>query len=390
MERRKGETKRQHYVPRMILRHFSNDGKRTSLVVDGKRIDEASLRDQCQESYFYGADQVMEKSFADEEARISAFLGDLNPDRFIAFDDDTSHQLRLFVASQHARTRGAAEHHSKFAGAFVKETLRDDVTVNGHKTLQPDDLDLIEVRIKNAQHRAIWTAAKSSPVLIDMRVKFIKTARTPGFVVADHPVVAYNQFAEHHPILSRYPTRTGLAAKGLQLFMPLSPSIMLAVYDPATYQYGGNSMVCTAGPADVAFLNRMQAVNAYSCFYFNPQRMVDASLNDLVEVRRKHPSVYEKKVATSDMLQREDGSLSKFVAVYQTEVRVGAKLSFIRPLDGRCYEDYSGPTVPIRSPAVLEFARRYGEMLEEEVASRRGSSGTRAESSADLHHPPAS
>ena len=49
MSERKGETKRQHYVPRMILRSFSNDGKRISLLVDGRRIDGASLRDQCQE-----------------------------------------------------------------------------------------------------------------------------------------------------------------------------------------------------------------------------------------------------------------------------------------------------------------------------------------------------
>lgn len=371
MTERKGDTKRQHYVPRMILRNFSNDRKRICLVVEGRRIDGVSLRDQCQASYFYGADQVMEKSFADEEAKMSAFFGDLNPDRFATLDDDAIYQLRMFVAYQHARTRGAAEHHSKFVGAFAKQTLRDHLMLNGHETLKPEDLDLVEVGIDNAQNDAIWTAAKSNPVLLDMAVKFIKTARTPGFVIADHPVVAYNQFAEHHPILSRYPTSTGLAAKGLQLFMPLSPDMVLAVYDPATYQYGGNSMVCTAGPADVAFLNRMQAVNAYSCFYFDPARMDDVGLSDLIETRSKHPSVYKKQVSTSNMLRHEDGRLSRLVAVHQTELRVDAKLSFIRPLDGRTYEDYSGPSVPVRSPAVLEFARRYGEELEAEVARRR-------------------
>lgn len=371
MNEREGQTRRQHYVPRMILRNFSNDGKRISLVTGGKRIDDASLRDQCQESYFYGADQVMERSFAKEEAELSAFFGDLNPDRFVALDDEAVYKLRLFVAYQLARTRGAAEHYSKVAGAFAKQTLHDALALNGHETLKPENLDLVEFGIKNAQNEAIWQAAKSNPVLFDMGVKFIKTTRTPGFVVADHPVVAYNQFAEHHALLSQYPTSTGLAAKGLQLFMPLSPSMVLTVYDPATYQYGGKSMVCTAGPADVAFLNRMQAVNAYSCFYFDPLRMADAALDDLVQVRRKHPSVYEKQVATSDMLQREDGSLRRFVAVFQTEVRVGAKLSFIRTLDGRSYQDYSGPSVPIRSRDVLEFARRYGAMLEELVANAR-------------------
>ncbi|WP_438033735.1 DUF4238 domain-containing protein [Sorangium sp. So ce204] len=371
MSERKGETKRQHYVPRMILRNFSKNGKRLSLFIDGKRIDRASLRDQCQEDYFYGADQVMEKSFAEEEGKMATFFGDLAPERFAILRDEDVHRLKLFVAYQHARTRGAAEHLSKFTGAFAKQTLRDSLVLNKSTEISPEDLESVEIGIKGAQHEAIWLAAKTHPILLDMNVKFITTARTPGFVIADHPVVAYNQFAEHHPILSRYPTSTGMALKGLQLFLPLSPSMVLAVFDPSTYEYGGKSSVCKAGPADVAHLNRMQAVNAYSCFYFDDRRMTDAALSDLEQARAKHPSVYEKHVATSPMIRREDGKMSRFIVVHHAEVRVGAKLSFIRAIDGHSYEDYKGPSVPIRSREVMDFAELYGKKLEEEVAKRR-------------------
>lgn len=68
------ETKRQHYVPRMLLRNFTKDGKRISLIVDGKRIDGASIGKQCYGDYFYGSDNVMEKSFSDSEAKMLAFL----------------------------------------------------------------------------------------------------------------------------------------------------------------------------------------------------------------------------------------------------------------------------------------------------------------------------
>jgi hypothetical protein len=57
--------------------------------------------------------------------------------------------------------------------------------------------------------------------------------------------------------------------------------------------------------------------------------------------------------------------------VHQTEVRLGTKLSFIRTIDGHSYEDYEGPSVPIRSQQVMEFANFYGKVLEEEVAKRR-------------------
>lgn len=240
MTERKGETKRQHFVPRMILRNFSKDGKRLSLFVEGKRIDGVSLRDQCQEDYFYGADQIMEKSFADEEAKMATFFGDLAPQRFANLTDDHVRQLRFFVAYQQARTRGAAEHVSRFTGAFAKQTLKDSVLLNKNPDLNPDDLDLIEIGMEGAQHEALWNATKTTPILLDLAVKFIRTERTPGFIIADHPVVAYNQFAEHHPILSRYPTSTGLALKGLQLFMPLSPSMTLAVFDLVLARLGGH------------------------------------------------------------------------------------------------------------------------------------------------------
>lgn len=375
MSERKGETKRQHYVPRMILRNFSEDGKRISLVVNGKRIDNTGLKDQCQEDYFYGADQVMEKSFADEEAKMSAFFGDLSPERFADLSEEDVLRLRLFVTYQHARTRGAAEHLSKFTGAFAKQTLKDSLILNKNTEISPEDLESVEIGMEGAQHEALWLAAKTIPILFDMRVKFVTTKRTPGFVIADHPVVAYNQFAEHHPILSRYPTATGLALKGLQLFLPLSPSMLLAVFDPSTYEYGGKSSVCTAGPADVAHLNRMQAVNAHSCFYFDGRRMTDDALSDLDRTRKQHPSVYEKHVATSPLIPREDGKMSQFIVVHHTEVRVGAKLSFIRTIDGHSYEGYEGPAVPIRSRKVMEFAEAYGKVLEEEVAKRRAANG---------------
>jgi len=99
-----GETKRQHYVPRMILRRFSKDGKRISLVVAGKRIDGASIGKQCYGDYFHGSDNVMEKSFADSEAKMASFLGDLAPARFANLTDEDVHELRMFLAYQYIRT----------------------------------------------------------------------------------------------------------------------------------------------------------------------------------------------------------------------------------------------------------------------------------------------
>lgn len=375
MSEKKGVTKRQHYVPRMLLRNFSSDGKRISLVVDGKRIDNAGLRDQCQEDYFYGSDQILEKSFAEQESEMAALLGDLSPERFETLTDRQLEIMRQFVAYQRARTRGAAQHLSDFMGAFAKQTLKDGLLLNDGRVMTVEEDEAFQVGLEAAQRDAVWQAAKSMPVLADMSVKFIATVRTPAFVVADHPVVAYNQFAEHHPVLSRYPTRTGHALKGLQFFLPVSPSMTLAVYDPATYSYGGNKRVCTAGPHDVALLNRMQAVNAYSCFYFDPTRMTEDALADLAAARRSHPSMFTKHTALGPLQKRGDGTISRIVAVRHAEMALGAKLSFVRTIDGRSYENHRGASIPVRSEELMEVARQLGDLLEAEVTRRREVAG---------------
>lgn len=374
--KKQGEKKRQHYVPKMILRNFSKDSARISLIVlaTGKRIPSAPISRQCYEDYFYGADQIMEDSFSVEEGKVASHLGDFSRSRLEGLSDTVFDELRMFVHYQKARTRGAAEHVSKFAGAFAKSVAQGTAQLNPEGGITVEDVDQVEIRLKNAQNESLWIAAKYAPIMFDMAVKFIVTDRSPGFVIADHPVVAYNQFAEHHLRLKHYPTTTGLALKGLQLFMPLSSSVTLAIYDPTTYEYGGKSRICKAGPKDVQFLNEMQAINAWECIFFDQERVDESTLESLALAREKHPSRYKKEVAKSAMIKRGDGHVSQFVVVNDIDVRVGAKLSFIRTLDGHSYEDYEGPSVPIRSEKQMEFANFYGKKLEEEVEQRKKSS----------------
>lgn len=381
MTERLGETKRQHYVPRMLLRNFTRDGKRISLIVDGKRIDGASIKNQCYGDYFYGSDNVMEKSFADSEEKMAAFLGDLAPNRFAAMTGDEVQELRLFLAYQHIRTKGAAEHVSKFMGSMAKAVLKSTAELNKNGEFTVQDLEDVEIGVENAQNDALWIGTKSLPVLFDLAVKFIATDRTPGFVVADHPVVAYNQFAEHHPILSRYPGGVGLANKGLQLFMPLSPNMLLALYDPSTYEYSGKGFVCRAGPSDVAFLNRMQAVNALSCIYFHEDRLDQQSLSDLVTTRKHHPSLYKKQTILGAMTDKPDGTKGQFIINMNSQLRLGAKLSFVRTIDGHSYEDYEGASVPPRSWEMIRLAEEYGRILEEKAAEGRAQRAADADGS---------
>ncbi|WP_461622080.1 DUF4238 domain-containing protein, partial [Bradyrhizobium sp. 23AC] len=76
------------------------------------------------------------------------------------------------------------------------------------------------------------------------------------FITSDHPVVFYNQYAEHRTIRSN----TGLASKGLQIFYPISPYHIIILYDEAIYKIGAkkSTSVDVTSVSDVQQLNDLQ------------------------------------------------------------------------------------------------------------------------------------
>lgn len=183
--------------------------------------------------------------------------------------------------------------------------------------------------------------------------------RIPRFIVADHPVATYNQYAEHHPDLSRFAATRAWAHRGLQLFLPISPEMSIALYDPQTYQYQSNSRVCGVGPDDVRMLNKLQAAHARSCFYFSSATDVPQdSLDELIECQRKSPARDEPAFEEVYLADRPEHPAIRF---RERELRLGTKLSVARPAD---YNRYPGSAMPVRSVRRLREVREYAELVE--------------------------
>src|SRR5262245_25575213 len=65
--------RREHWTSVAVRRGFE------SLVLrrgSNRPMSDVSLRGRCQEGYCYGADQVMKRSFADEEGKMATFLSE--------------------------------------------------------------------------------------------------------------------------------------------------------------------------------------------------------------------------------------------------------------------------------------------------------------------------
>ncbi len=359
--------KRQHYVPRLLLRRFSSDERRVSVVIlsTGKRIDSVGLKEQCAESYFYGEDGVLEKGFEAGERRFSEVVGDLGAARLAALTTADLFQIKLFVHYQRLRTAGAAEQMDQLTAKTAKELMP-----RGPSFERLPDFDGIRVRLTNAPQFLFAQATMLTPVLVDLAVKFLISDHSLGLVLSDDPVIVCNQYAEHHPVLGPPCSpggTTGLAMKGLQLFLPVSPRVCIAVFDPGTYEYGSptNSLV-RLGLGDVRLLNTMQVANAAKCIYFDKRAGTDSEVRRLIEARRKFTDWRTPHVTATPFTPRGDGTYSNFLLHEIPDLRVGKRLSCVKVI--RSEADNLGH-LPPRSPELLSAPEDFERFLRAKAAA---------------------
>lgn len=227
--------KRQHYVPQFYLRNFSLrvSEKLISLlhIPSDRYVPKAGIKEQAYEDYFYGRVEI-EDALGDVEkvaSRVinSAVATDELPPRL----SEGHHALLVFTLFQGFRTRAAADEADDEADKLVR-------AVAGQVPHLKDHLDEVEFSLTNAPAFSLGAAAWCYPVAIDLRYKLLCNRTPVPFITSDHPVVFYNQFLHSR---KSFGSNTGLAAKGLQIFLPLSPRHVLVFFDVDVYKVGGGS-----------------------------------------------------------------------------------------------------------------------------------------------------
>jgi len=231
----------------------------------------------------------------------------------------------------------------------MKTVAREKLARDTNPKIKPQDLELVNVTLNHPQVLAFSAAAKALPFILDLAVKFILAPPEAEFVLSDHPAAACNQFVENDPYLSQRNGWTGMAIKGIQMFLPISPQITLAAYDPTTYEYGNTrSRICRANKKDVATLNKLQAITAVNNIYFR-ESFPDHLLEDLRRDRELQRPIREVNVRLSEVMTRPDGNESRLMSLSCVNFRLGRKFHFIKQLDTESYRNYSGITLPIRN-----------------------------------------
>ena len=163
----------------------------------------------------------------------------------------------LFAATQYLRVPRKSDPGKKFTEAVVDRWLEGQLENNPELREQDTSYkligDSIEMLLGELPSILNW--------MHGLKAQVVRTEK-PKFILGDKPVVLYNQYCkqvEHYAGL-------GFNRSGIQLFMPLSPTEYLLLYDGQVYDYGKSQRVTCA---DVGTLNTLQIVQSESNVYFS-------------------------------------------------------------------------------------------------------------------------
>ncbi|EPL7676995.1 DUF4238 domain-containing protein [Elizabethkingia anophelis] len=261
--------KRHHYVPKFYLRRFSINEEGIFLglynINNERFIQNAPLKRQAYENYLYGEDDEIENALADMEGNISQMFNFWTDENLLYPPPPESNGFKLlkrFILYQAFRIPKS--------GNDIMDKLNDALkTVL--KEFKPDLWD--DIKDGSFVHESpvlfgLANAIENEHLLDYLDCKFLVNYSLLPFITSDAPVVFYNQLMEQ---TENYMGATALVAKGLQIFYPIHPRLMICLYDSNVYEFGNNcdNYCSTESIDEVHQLNGLQLINSKSQVFFN-------------------------------------------------------------------------------------------------------------------------
>ncbi|MEA5425404.1 DUF4238 domain-containing protein [Arcicella lustrica] len=349
--------KRHHYIPRFYLKRFSinNEGKFLGLYNHNSDIfvQQASLRHQAYENFLYGEDDEIENALADMEGNVARMFYYWTEEKLLyppPLETEGYKLLKRFILYQIFRTPKS--------GNDMIQALN-----QGFKTLVKECESEFWGNIKDC------TIVHESPVLFGLLnsighehlldyldCKFLVNLSQLSFITSDAPVILYNQLLEKS---ENYMGATSLTAKGLQIFYPIHPRLMICLYDSKVYDFGNGCINCcsTESIEEIHQLNGLQLINSKSQIFFD-EFISEEYIKELCD----H---YEEYRGTAKNINKiiNKGS-RKFFLTSSEKTHIDLSLSFFKLKVNP--NDFTKELCPIRHPS-LERPSNKGISFEDQL-----------------------
>ena len=315
------DNKKQHYVPRFYLKRFSRDGKKINIwnLQRKKKIYSAKLRTQCYRNYFYGKQLDVEKALGNVEGEMGKILTKLDECRELPKPRSPEHHfIVLYVLLQYYRTVYLAQSLNEMNDQITKHLFGNTAKAKGI------NMDKFKIVLQDVPRYALAHTVESYPLLLDLHYKLLINRTGVEFVTSDNPVVLYN----HLFYFRKSGSNTGLAQKGLQVFLPLDPNHILLLYDGSAYAVGKRTrdIVNVDLSKDILEINTLQMCSASSNVYFGDSQL------DVESLHEKAAKFRRLKKSSLDVFhgpETEDHK-QELVQISRNDIRTNLNPSFLR------------------------------------------------------------
>ena len=233
------KAEKQHYVPKVLLRNFCNLPKDQICAFDkwnGKsfKTNISNVASERNYNVYKDGDETLnaEPFYTSLESEVSQAFEKLNTHRRLSILSAVDIEaLTHFVAAQYLRSKNLREAHLMLNLDFIER-----IKSMGHK---PKDVSGFQELNEESVKRLSFEMLQILPDLVgqihNKELLLLETNIDNPFFVSDNPVVLHNerQFGAYGNI--------GFALPGIQIYMPLSSTLALAMWCPTITEKGFES-----------------------------------------------------------------------------------------------------------------------------------------------------
>lgn len=252
-------TVNQHYVPRFYMKNFSiikGSGRKEKALISFYQFDDQLLKQNiptksiCYKDYFYGEDGKIEKDFANKERRWAEVIQSIiNIDKY-NLDEEQEKQIKEFAIFQYCRTLAMYNYTKDMIVEIEHRLITDKFPDADEEVIR----ELVSKKIEKKEMIAdtINMCEELVEEINDLSISIIKFDTTKKLITSDMPVIGINPFDS---------SKVGFSVVGIVIFFPISPDIMVMIYDSKIYENCANYMTIS-NEQDVINLNKYQLISA--------------------------------------------------------------------------------------------------------------------------------
>jgi hypothetical protein len=229
---------------------------------DRKYIPNASIKSVAYSLFLYGEDGKLENFLSKLEGKWADIIRKILRLELYSLSEEDVKNLYYFILILKNRTKSVA-YENKYYFNYFKNLLLDGGINNSNFNMYKSDID---EAMKIPNEVPIEIAMKCIDYSYDLDVIVLDNRTNYEFITCDSPVIFYNQFY----IWRNYKINYGLASSGLQIFIPLSPKMVICFYDPEVYDCSAeeNGVIKVISKNQINEINRIVIYNSYEQLFF--------------------------------------------------------------------------------------------------------------------------